>query len=255
MPLKDTVPFLKEVGNTVGCFVCIPHPCAVEACALQDLDFVCIDTEHSMVDRSMVEQMVRAADVAGARCMVRVPGVLPEWIATVLDAGAGAVLVPRVSTAEDARAVVAASRFPPQGERGAGPGRAAGFGLRINDYVSSANERVLVAVQIETAAGLANVDAIAAVDGVDMLFVGPYDLELAIRAGELGTLDQAIDDIAHAAKRHGKRLGIFTRSIDEVAQLSSRTYSCFIIGGDIMFVGMGIRAITSGLRSGTVHDR
>lgn len=190
--------------------------------------------------------------------MVRVPGVLPEWIATALDAGAGAVLVPRVSTAEDARTVVAASRFPPQGERGAGPGRAAGFGLRIEDYVTSANERILVAVQIETAAGLANVDGIAAVDGVDMLFVGPYDLELAIRSvghGELGTLDQAIDNIAHAAKRHGKSLGIFTRSIDEVALLSSRSYRFFIIGGDIMFVGMSVRAITSGLQERTVHER
>ena len=115
--------------------------------------------------------------------MVRVPGHGPEAIAAALDSGARGVLVPRVSTAAQAAAGGARpSRYPPLGERGVGPGRAAGYGYRIFEYLAGANAEIVVAVQVETAEGLANVDAIAATEGVDVVFVGPGDLSVSIDA-------------------------------------------------------------------------
>ncbi|TIU55865.1 MAG: 4-hydroxy-2-oxovalerate aldolase, partial [Mesorhizobium sp.] len=159
--------------NLVGPFAAIPHPVAVEVMASSGLDFLCIDWEHAQISRETIEAMVRAADVHRVPAMVRVPGHAPEAIQAALDSGAQGVLVPRVSTAEQAAMAVKASRYPPLGERGVGPGRAAGYGYRIPEYLAAANERIVVAVQVETAEGLANIEAIAAVDGVDLIFVGP----------------------------------------------------------------------------------
>jgi len=167
---------------TIGTFAAIPHPVAIEVTAASGVDFICIDWEHAQIGRERIEDLVRAADVHGVPAMVRVPGHEPESIAAVLDAGAAGVLVPRVSTAEQARAAVQATRYPPVGARGVGPGRAAAYGYRIPDYLASANENLLLAIQVETAEGLANIDAIAAVDGVDVIFIGPGDLSVSIDA-------------------------------------------------------------------------
>ena len=142
--------------------------------------------------------------------MVRVPGHAPEAIAAALDSGAPGILVPRVSTAAQAAAVVKASRYPPLGERGVGPGRATGYGYRIFDYLAEANASIVVAVQVETAEGLANVDKIAATDGVDVVFVGPGDLSVSLdayRPDGAAKLAKAIEKIiaGHAEARQGIR--------------------------------------------------
>jgi 4-hydroxy-2-oxoheptanedioate aldolase len=160
-------------SNLVGSFAAIPHPVAVEVMASSGLDFLCIDWEHAQISRDTIETMVRAADVHRVPAMVRVPGHSPEAIQAALDSGAQGVLIPRVSTPGQAAAAVKASRYPPLGERGVGPGRAAGYGYRIPEYLAGANERIVVAIQVETSEGLANIEAIAAVDGVDLIFVGP----------------------------------------------------------------------------------
>ena len=165
----------------VGTFAAIPHPVAVEVVAQSGPDFLCTDWEHAQIGRDTIENLVRAADIHKVPAMVRVPGHAPEAIAAALDSGAAGVLVPRVSTAEQARAVVKASRYPPQGERGVGPGRAASYGYRIFDYLGRANAEILVAVQVETAEGFANAAEIAATDGVDLVFVGPGDLSVSSR--------------------------------------------------------------------------
>ena len=169
-------------AKLIGTFAAIPHPVAVEVTARSGLDFLCIDWEHAQIARDTIENMVRASDVHHVPAMVRVPGHGQEAIAAALDSGAQGVLVPRVSTAAQALAAVKASRYPPSGERGVGPGRAAGYGYRIFEYLAEANEKVVIAVQVETAEGLANVDAIAATEGVDVVFVGPGDLSVSIDA-------------------------------------------------------------------------
>ncbi|RVC65531.1 4-hydroxy-2-oxovalerate aldolase, partial [Mesorhizobium sp. M00.F.Ca.ET.038.03.1.1] len=193
--------------NLVGSFAAIPHPVAVEVMASSGLDFLCIDWEHAQISRETIEAMVRAADVHRVPAMVRVPGHAPEAIQAALDSGAQGVLVPRVSTAEQAAMAVKASRYPPLGERGVGPGRAAGYGYRIPEYLAVANGRIVVAVQVETAEGLASIEAIAAVDGIDLIFVGAGDLSVSIDAvGPAGTdkLNAAIKSIIGAALAQGR---------------------------------------------------
>jgi 4-hydroxy-2-oxoheptanedioate aldolase len=175
--------------------------------------------------------------------MVRVPGHAPESIASALDAGAAGVLVPRVSTAAEARAAVMATRYPPIGSRGVGPGRAAAYGYRIPDYLSKANEELVLAIQVETAEGLANIAQIAAVDGVDLIFIGPGDLSVSIDAlGPSGRdrLDQAIRTIAATALAAGRTVGIFRPSADDIAAWSAEGISFFLLASDTMFLGASL---------------
>jgi 4-hydroxy-2-oxoheptanedioate aldolase len=231
--------------SLVGSFAAIPHAVAVEVMALSGLDFLCIDWEHAQISRDTIENMVRAADSHRVPAMVRVPGHQPEAIAAALDSGAQGVLIPRISTAAQARAAVKASRYPPEGERGVGPGRAAGYGYRIPEYLAAANERTVVAVQVETAEGLANIEEIAAVDGVDVIFVGPGDLSVSIDAiGPKGAdrLNAAIRTIIGATIAHDKAAGMFCASPQPVGQWAAIGASFFILASDTMFLGAGAAA-------------
>ena len=231
--------------RVVGTFAATPHPVAIEVTAAADVDFICIDWEHAQISRERIEDLVRAADVRGVPAMVRVPGHAPESIAAALDAGAKGVLVPRVSTAEQARAAVQATRYPPVGGRGVGPGRAGDYGYRIADYLAEANETLLLAIQVETAEGLANIEAIAAVEGVDVIFIGPGDLSVSIDAMGLAgaaRLNAAIETIAAAALRAGRTVGIFRPSANDVATWAESGIRFFIIASDTMFLGASIAA-------------
>jgi 4-hydroxy-2-oxoheptanedioate aldolase len=230
---------------TIGTFAAIPHPVAIEVTAAAGVDFICIDWEHAQIGRERIEDLVRAADVHGVPAMVRVPGHAPEAIAAALDAGAAGVLVPRVSTAGQARAAVQATRYPPAGARGVGPGRAAAYGYRIPDYLVAANEKLLLAIQVETAEGLANIDAIAAVDGVDVIFIGPGDLSVSIDAmGPDGAekLNAAIETIAKAAIRAKRTAGIFRPSPDDIGTWMQSGVRFFILASDTMFLGASVAA-------------
>ncbi len=229
----------------IGTFAAIPHPVAIEVVAAAGPDFICIDAEHSQIGRELIENLIRAADVHRVPAMVRVPGHAPESIAGVLDAGAGGVLVPRVSTAAHAKSAVAATRYPPVGGRGVGPGRAAGYGYRIPDYLKSANENLVLAIQIETAEGLANVEEIVAVEGIDVIFIGPGDLSVSINAlGPEGAakLEAAILTITQAAIKAGKTVGIFRPSADDVAKWSQAGISFYLLASDTMFLGASLAA-------------
>ncbi|RNJ44143.1 4-hydroxy-2-oxovalerate aldolase [Mesorhizobium erdmanii] len=238
-------------ANLVGSFAAIPHPVAVEVMALSGLDFLCVDWEHAQISRDMIESMVRAADVHRVPAMVRVPGHAPEAIQAALDSGAQGVLVPRVSTAAQAAMVVKASRYPPLGERGVGPGRAAGYGYRIPEYLAGANDRTVVGVQVETAEGLANIEAITAVGGVDVIFVGPGDLSVSIDAiGSQGAdkLNTAIRTIIAATSAHGKTSGIFCASPQAVGRWAAFGASFFVLASDTMFLGAGAAANAAAAR-------
>ncbi|UHS63653.1 4-hydroxy-2-oxovalerate aldolase [Agrobacterium vaccinii] len=229
----------------IGTFTAIPHPVAIEVVAAAGPDFICIDAEHSQIGRELIENLIRASDVHRVPAMVRVPGHAPESIAGVLDAGAAGVLVPRVSTAAHAKAAVAATRYPPVGERGVGPGRAAGYGYRIPDYLKNANESLVLAIQIETAEGLANVEEIVAVEGIDVIFIGPGDLSVSINAlGPEGAarLEAAILTITQAAIKAGKTVGIFRPSADDVAKWSQAGISFYLLASDTMFLGASVAA-------------
>ncbi|HEV7254050.1 MAG TPA: aldolase/citrate lyase family protein [Mesorhizobium sp.] len=228
----------------VGTFAAIPHPVAVEVTAAAGADFLCIDWEHAQFSRDGVENLVRAADLHRVPALVRVPGHAPESIAAALDSGARGVLVPRVSTPAQAQSAVEAARFPPIGSRGVGPGRAAGYGYRIPDYLARANAEVVLALQVETAEGLANAEAIAATEGADVIFVGPGDLSVSLGAtGPAGAdrLAAAIEAILAAALQNGKAAGIFCATPADAGRWAAVGASFFILASDTMVLGAGFR--------------
>lgn len=241
-------------GRVTGTFTAIPHPVAVEITAAAGPDFICIDCEHAQIGRERVEDMIRAADLHRVPAMVRVPGHAPEAIASALDTGAAGVLVPRVSSADEARAAVDATRFPPVGRRGVGPGRAAGYGYRIAETLKSANDAIVLAIQIETAEGLAAIEEIAAVEGIDVIFIGPGDLSVTIDAmgpENADRLDAAIRRIAEAARAAGKAVGLFRPDGSDVAAWERVGISFYIIGSDAMMLSAGLAAGLKQARSET----
>ncbi len=232
----------------IGTFSAIPHPVAVEVCASSGFDFICLDWEHGQFDRGRIEDLLRAAEVKRKPALVRVPSLGSEHIAFALDSGASGVLIPRISTAEQARSAVAAMRYPPVGKRGAGPGRASGYGKSIYDHVAVANEYLLLAIQIETAEGLANIGSIAAVEGIDLIFVGPGDLAVSIGAlhsSDQLQLRQAITTIIETCRAANRGVGIFVTGSDNVAQWASEGITFFIMGSDLAFLSKGLESAAS----------
>lgn len=245
----------RAVSNVqlIGTFAEIPHPVAVEVMAQTRPDFICIDWEHGQIARDQIENLVRACDIHQVPAMVRVPGHAPEEIAAALDSGARGILAPRVSTAAQAAAVVKASRYPPEGERGVGPGRATGYGYRIFDYLAEANSSIVVAVQVETAEGLANVGKIAATEGVDVVFIGPGDLSVSLdayRPEGVQKLAKAIERIIAATLKRGKAAGIFCGRPEDVGRWAAKGASFFLLASDTMFLGAATASGVAEARAG-----
>lgn len=221
----------------IGTFCAIPHPAATEMVAHSGFDFLCLDAEHAAIDRGTAENMLRAASAANTPALIRVAGNTPELIGGALDSGAAGILVPRINSPEEAQDVVQAVRYPPVGSRGAGPGRAATYGGSLGKYIGHANDDLLLAVQIETVEAVRNAAEIAAVEGVDMVFIGPGDLSVSLGAfddtdNNTTQLNQTITSVLDAAKQHSQNIGIFRPSSEDVAEWSKLGVSLFILNSE-----------------------
>ncbi|WP_424009195.1 HpcH/HpaI aldolase family protein [Haloferax denitrificans] len=199
---------LKRAGQSpdqlVGTWAVIPHPSTAELLAGVGYDFVVLDAEHTPMSYETMENMVRAVDAAPGETetLVRVPDDDPATLKRTLDLDPTGVLVPMVETAEQAAAVVDASRYPPAGTRGLGLGRATGYGRALGEHVESAEATVVRYVQLESERAVANAEAIAAVEGIDGVFIGPVDLSMSMdRFGEWddGDFLEAVDRVVEAA--------------------------------------------------------
>jgi len=166
-----------------GLSVMIPSPQIVEMAGALGFDWVLLDFEHGAISVETLQAMVMAAESSGITALARPSGHSEQEITRLLDAGVLGLQVPHVNTAEEAAEIVAAVKFHPQGRRGLAVGtRAAryGIGLSQSEYVKQANRETLVCVQLEELQALDNLEAICAVDGVDVVFVGPSDLSQAL---------------------------------------------------------------------------
>lgn len=161
-----------------GVSVQFPSADIVEMIGELGFDWVMLDAEHGSITPDNIGPLVMAAELHGITPLVRPEKNDPAVINKYLDRGVMGVQVPHVNTAAEARAVVEACRFHPEGKRGLGGGRMAdfGFGIATTDYVKQANEQMLVCVQIEDVEAVDNLDGILAVEGVDVFFIGPTDL-------------------------------------------------------------------------------
>jgi 2-keto-3-deoxy-L-rhamnonate aldolase RhmA len=168
-------------GPALGTWIKIPAMEVLELVALAGFDFVVLDLEHSPIGLESAYRLIGTALHTGVAPLVRVPGLESGLVQRVLDAGAAGIMVPHVDTVEQARAAVAATRFPPLGARGVGSTSRAGLwgAMPREDYLRNGRDEVVLIAQIESAPGVRNAQAIAAVEGVDALLVGAADLSVS----------------------------------------------------------------------------
>lgn len=167
---------LLDKTPTFGAWIQIAHPAVAEVLGHVGFDWIAVDVEHGVADLADIAGLFRAIELCGAVPVARLPFNDPIWIKRVLDAGAGGLIIPMVNSAADARAAVDQAKYPPLGKRGYGYSRANQYGHNFETYIREANEEVAVVMQIEHADGIAELDAILGVEGVDGAFIGPLDL-------------------------------------------------------------------------------
>lgn len=226
----------------VGTFVKTPSPIVVEVLALTDLACLCLDAEHAPFDRAAIDACALAARAGGMDLLVRVPSSAPEHILNALDCGATGVVVPHVRSAAEARDVVRKSQYGPGGRGYAGSSRAAAYTTRkMAAHLAASAERTVVIAQIEDPEAIEAIDEIAAVDGIDALFVGRADLTVAY-----GTDDQddprvieAVEAVCAAGRKHGRTVGMFVARVDDVPFWASRGASLFLLSSDHGFLLAG----------------
>ena len=236
----------------IGTFVKTAHPAVIEVLGASPLDCICLDAEHAPFDRSALDTTLLAARATNLPALVRVPRADAADILNALDLGASGILVPHVASEQDALAVVRAARYGAGVGRGyGGSTRAAGYGTRsMSEVISEANRTVAVIVQIEDAAALEELDAIAAVDGIDALFVGRMDLTVSLGAASPADdrVVQAVRAVCAAALRHRRAAGMFTQTVDEARQWATEGTSLMLLASDQQWVLQGARQLVSGLR-------
>ncbi len=195
----------------LGPSITLSDPVVTEALA-PSVDFFWIDLEHNPLSLESVSAHLIAARAGGAPALVRVPTSDVGWIKRVLDTGAEGIIVPQARSAAEVRQAISACRYPPQGTRGFGPRRGGNYGREpLQQYLAEASRRVFLAIQIETAEALDQLDAILELPGFDSIVIGPNDLSGAL--GVMGQIDhprvvEAVASIAARSRAAGRYVGI-----------------------------------------------
>lgn len=235
-----------------GTFLNLGSPVVTEIAAGSGLDWILIDHEHGSGGEDTLFNQLRATGGGTAAPVVRIPANDGWRFKRVLDAGAHGVMVPLVNSADEARAAAKAMNYPPRGVRGIAKfQRGAAYGVHFDEYFAHAHERLLLIVQIETPTAVANIEEIAAVDGVDVLFVGPSDLTY-----NMGIPDRfdhpdyvaAQKRVIAAAKANGKAAGILVLNAALVASCRELGFTFMALGSDGGFVRSGLASTVEALR-------
>ena len=229
---------LNEGENIYGCWNGLGSAYVTEVMGIAGYEFIIFDHEHGIGDLTTLGQQFQALRGGTTTPIVRVPGHEAVYLKRVLDLGAEGVIIPNVNTAEEARTVVSFCRYPPHGIRGAAPTsiRASSFGFNGAEYAKTSADNTLVICQIESVQAVENSAEIAAVEGVDMIFIGPYDLSGS--AGYLGQMNhpevlRLIEITERAAKAAGKPLGTILRPGVTLSELFNRGYQLVAAGSDL----------------------
>lgn len=242
----------------IGCFIRIPAAEVIEAAAYSGFQFVVIDTEHTLANPATVADLVRASEAVGVLPMVRALSNAPEPIGRLLETGAVGVHVPQVESAAQAAAVVQAVKYAPVGARGLSTGRATGYGLRMRlaEYVEAANRETIVVVQVESAAAVANVQAIAEVAGVDVLFVGLTDLSLDLGVPaqyDHPRVTEALERVQAAARAADISVGVPVPSIAAARRALEQGVE-YVVANDIRILTEGMASFLAQCRTSSPAD-
>jgi 4-hydroxy-2-oxoheptanedioate aldolase len=239
---------LREGRPQIGLWASLSSNYTAEIVAGAGFDWMLIDTEHSPADLETVLMQLQAAAAYPTATVVRVPWNDMVTIKRYLDIGVQSILIPQVANATEAKNAVAYTRFPPEGLRGvAGGARSTGFG-RIKDYFKHAQEELCVVVQVESGAALGEIEKIAAVDGIDGIFIGPADLHASLGyTGEVAHADvlPKIDDAIVRIAKAGKAPGILTGN-EELARRWLKCGATFVaVGSDANLLARSADALAA----------
>jgi 4-hydroxy-2-oxoheptanedioate aldolase len=242
---------LREIWTSgkaaANCWLTLPGGLAAEMLAHQGWDALTVDLQHGHSDFNAMCAMFTAISTTPTVPLVRVAWNEPGDIMRALDAGAYGVICPNIESVEDAKRFVGAAHYAPMGFRSVGPKRGLLYGGA--DYIQNANQTVLTIGQIESVAGLENVDAIAAVPGLDMLYVGPADLAISMGLAPRQNSDDpvlmaAVDRILAAARRAGLRTGMHGTTADYALQMIAKGFDLVTVTSDeaLLAAGKAVRA-------------
>jgi 4-hydroxy-2-oxoheptanedioate aldolase len=238
----------------IGLWCSLCSNVAAEIVSHSGYDWLLLDTEHSPNEVPDILSQLQATQAGTASAIVR-----PAWndmvlIKRYLDIGAQTLLIPFVQNADEARAAVAATRYPPDGIRGiTGSGRASRYG-RVKDYLKNAGSEICVLVQVETRSALDQIEAIASVDGVDGVFIGPNDLSASF--GQIGNwghpdVQAALEDAVKRLKKIGKPAGILTPNEEEAKRFIQWGYTFVAVGSDIGLLAKNADGLANRFKSGS----
>ena len=232
-----------------GTFVNLGSSISVEIAGQSGFDWVLIDREHGPGGQESLMHQLQAASATAAAPIVRIPWNEPQHFKRVLDLGAAGIMVPYVSSVKEAQQAVASMRFPPRGIRGVAKlNRASRFGQNFSQYFAEAHEILLTVVQIETEQALAALDAIAAVDGVDVLFVGPLDLSVSLgipQQFDHPRFKEACAAVSAAAHRARKAAGILLFSTNQIEATVEAGFTFVALGSDSGLVVAGMHDLAA----------
>lgn len=226
----------------LGTFVKTPSPIVVEVLGLTDLDCLCLDAEHAPFDRSQIDLSLALARAAGKPTLVRVPVANAEHILNALDCGATGIVAPHIRNAAEAQALAQVCHYGPGGRGYAGSSRAARYTtLAMADHLQRSSEATTVIAQIEDREAIEDVEAIAAVPGIDALFVGRADLTVAYGAASQDdpAVIEAVERVCAAGMRHGRAVGMFLARPADVPLWRERGATFFLLESDQTFLLRG----------------
>jgi 4-hydroxy-2-oxoheptanedioate aldolase len=232
-----------------GCSCVLGSSLTVEMAGKAGFDWLWIDMEHGAGGEHTLICQLQAASAVDTAAVVRIAWNEAPRFKRVLDMGASGVIVPYVNTAEEAENAVRAMRYPPQGIRGiARFHRAAGFAQEFDSYFSAANHSLLTVVQVETQEAVKNVESIAAVEGVDVVFLGPMDLTTNMgisRQYDHPDYLEAVDIIRKACAKHDKAAGTFIPTPDSLEWYFEKGYTFLVAASDGGLMAAGMRQLIS----------
>lgn len=246
--LKETI-YAGEIVH--GCWINLGSQVSAEIIGRAGFDWVLIDLEHGAGDTACMYAQLQVLESTGSPVIVRTDELSRSKVQHILDAGATGVMFPHLKDKAEVELAVRSMYYPPKGSRGMAKAvRATSFGANTDGYISSLEKNLVCVVQVETLEALDNIEAIAATDGADVLFVGPNDLSLAL--GIFGQLQhplyqEAIRSIADAATKSGKVAGVLLQEPDEYDMYSAMGYRFLACGADATFVSRGAKQMVQRL--------